>query len=173
VLTLASASAQSYYYSDYYYICVALYMCRHTTINVSAYDFSPASCPKELLCLCVRILVYVSSCCYICPYASIHTQTQTHTPIHRLFPCGEHNYEFLEGKNIDSYLTCCPLSSRRHTPQRERALALSLVFSSTRTHIAVCGHIFSSTLFTTGVRRLHASEEESTCMLNACASNRY
>jgi hypothetical protein len=56
---------------DYSYICVRIRL--FTCLGV---------CPKVLLhyvsaCVCFRILVYVSSCCYICLDASMQAQ---HTP---------------------------------------------------------------------------------------------
>jgi hypothetical protein len=77
--SLASASAQGYHYSYNYCVCarIRLYMCPHTSFHL------PRRLPKVLLhyvsaYVCVRILVYVSSCCYIFPYASIQTHTYTH-----------------------------------------------------------------------------------------------
>jgi hypothetical protein len=77
--SLASASAQGYHNSYNYCVCarIRLYICPHTSFHL------PRRLPKVLLhyvsaYVCVRILVYVSSCCYIFPSASIQTHTYTH-----------------------------------------------------------------------------------------------
>jgi hypothetical protein len=68
----SSASAQRYYYAYYYcYLCVRirLFICPHTTVHVSAYDFSLASASAQCLHAAIFFLMQ----------ARKHTLTHTNT----------------------------------------------------------------------------------------------
>jgi len=86
----SSASAQRYYYAYYYcYLCVRirLFICPHTTVHVSAYDFSLASASAQRYYYIMCPHMYVSAYWHMCLHAAIfflmqarkHTLTHTNT----------------------------------------------------------------------------------------------